>query len=223
MKYLDEPRLAYWSNFLRSVELGDRILSVRTDAFSCESSWVMGSILFCCAYIRARRWFRLFADFDLYFFCADLAVGLMSRGVIRHTHIGRCSCRRPTWARMSLRRCWVPRTYTEPGIWSSRTYGTATTVVAARSDNCFAPRSFLLDLFPAHTHQPTNPKTFPVFSREASAGVSVQHAAFRLTAPAINRNVSKAATCVRRLEITNGASAIKICYKTYNPSREEPS
>lgn len=37
MKYLDEPRLAYWSNFLRSVELGDRLLSVRTDAFSCES------------------------------------------------------------------------------------------------------------------------------------------------------------------------------------------
>lgn len=36
MKYLDEPRLAYWSNFLRSVELGDRLLSVRTDAFSCE-------------------------------------------------------------------------------------------------------------------------------------------------------------------------------------------
>lgn len=36
MKYLDEPRLAYWSNFLGSVELGDRLLSVRTDAFSCE-------------------------------------------------------------------------------------------------------------------------------------------------------------------------------------------
>ncbi|CBJ32397.1 conserved unknown protein [Ectocarpus siliculosus] len=38
MKYLDEPRLAYWSNFLRSVELGDRLLSVRTDAFSCKKA-----------------------------------------------------------------------------------------------------------------------------------------------------------------------------------------
>ena len=37
MKYLDEPRLAYWSNFLGSVELGDRLLSVRADAFSCEA------------------------------------------------------------------------------------------------------------------------------------------------------------------------------------------
>lgn len=36
MKYLDDPRLAYWSNFLESVELGDRLLSVRADAFSCE-------------------------------------------------------------------------------------------------------------------------------------------------------------------------------------------
>eukprot|EP00752_Nemacystus_decipiens_P012322 g10925.t1 len=38
MKFLDEPRLAYWSNFLRSVELGDRLLSVRTDAFSCKKA-----------------------------------------------------------------------------------------------------------------------------------------------------------------------------------------
>lgn len=38
MKYLDEPRLAYWSNFLGSVELGDRLLSVRTDAFSCKKA-----------------------------------------------------------------------------------------------------------------------------------------------------------------------------------------
>ncbi|CAN0427963.1 unnamed protein product [Pylaiella littoralis] len=38
MKYLDEPRLAYWSNFLQSVELGDRLLSVRTDAFSCKKA-----------------------------------------------------------------------------------------------------------------------------------------------------------------------------------------
>lgn len=40
MKYLDEPRLAYWSNFLESVELGDRLLSLRADAFSCERSSV---------------------------------------------------------------------------------------------------------------------------------------------------------------------------------------
>lgn len=39
MKYLEEPRLAYWSNFLSRVELGDRLLSVRTDAFSCEHEW----------------------------------------------------------------------------------------------------------------------------------------------------------------------------------------
>lgn len=38
MKYLDDPRLAYWSNFLESVELGDRLLSVRADAFSCKKA-----------------------------------------------------------------------------------------------------------------------------------------------------------------------------------------